>query len=624
MLRVSSILLLILMTIGMVFYPQTNKSVFSEESKKKVKQVDYARVSNQSTYKLYGYGYKDLLLLRIDVENIDLRIVLFLTFLVFPEVKRSTLTGLLYPWQARKSPIPISDELGHIESPPNLMNRISVLITYLDKDEADRTKSENQLLRILQKIAYDYLCLTQMVTPDSMKARVRKINYRLEKAQEEFAQLLTNSIDDKRLLSIIYLVRGVIYDCLKQYQDALKMYSEVISCNIDDFSLAASFYKAGSTGALFAKSKEVKDIYREITWVCRSKWLKTKPEELKALSKSAEAKKVYGETLTRYKRLKGSRKIIFIWCKERIQGYPEPSKILEPEEVTLEQPEVSKPEKTTSSVATGLPTPLPEHRVKMETVALDRFSNKVDDLVNALSDERWAVRNEATKRLMNLTLNSEEITKILVEKDKASNDLEKSLRIRLIGAYKFALQEGKAKQIQDLIKNLTPENKEQGLVKEMLIARQLISIPFLIQGLENEQKTIRIACIEVLGDMHWRIAIPYLITELQKSRKDPGIYRAIWKSLRKLMPLKKMEFDKEVPEIKILALMVWWDENKSYLARYIDTKSVVASWGEAESDRQMTETFHSYFIIDEEAKKAKIPTEEYRKTHSWSKEDRNK
>ncbi|MFA5795120.1 MAG: HEAT repeat domain-containing protein [Candidatus Brocadiia bacterium] len=53
---------------------------------------------------------------------------------------------------------------------------------------------------------------------------------------------------------------------------------------------------------------------------------------------------------------------------------------------------------------------------------------------------------------------------------------------------------------------------------------------------------------------------------------------------------------------KINRLELWWNTNNQYLY-----------WSEKEG----------HFVVDQEAKAAGIPTEEYRKTHPWSKEDKS-
>jgi hypothetical protein len=61
-----------------------------------------------------------------------------------------------------------------------------------------------------------------------------------------------------------------------------------------------------------------------------------------------------------------------------------------------------------------------------------------------------------------------------------------------------------------------------------------------------------------------------------------------------------MKNNRGINEESIKQMGLWWELNKNYLY-----------WSDKEN----------HFVIDEDAEKAIIPTEEYRKTHPWLKEE---
>lgn len=178
-------------------------------------------------------------------------------------------------------------------------------------------------------------------------------------------------------------------------------------------------------------------------------------------------------------------------------------------------------------------------------------------------------------------------------------------------------------------------SKENGIrrsVIEALITLGEIQDPKavipLIKDLKSSRRRIRSAAAWALGSIKDSRAVIPLIETLGDSNDDNVSSHAMWalgeiKDCRAVEPLINVltNTDKRVVDTAFGALIKitehdfgnkkdnknpelwkkWWKENKDYIY-----------WSDKENKS----------LIDEEAKKTGIPTDEYRKTHPWHKEDK--
>ena len=160
-------------------------------------------------------------------------------------------------------------------------------------------------------------------------------------------------------------------------------------------------------------------------------------------------------------------------------------------------------------------------------------------------------------------------------------------------------------------------------ISHLMPTESSVIIDKLIRKINNSNEEVKEAAIDALVRIGHPVVIPYLIKELadleekEKQRlnieRSPRVSEApLWfrKSLlmaREIVPKIKYLFgsdfgykldgDEKENRLAVKRFEKWHEGNKSYLYRY--TKGRIA--------------------IDKEAKKAGIPTEEYRKTHPWPK-----
>ncbi|MFC1524962.1 HEAT repeat domain-containing protein [Planctomycetota bacterium] len=105
---------------------------------------------------------------------------------------------------------------------------------------------------------------------------------------------------------------------------------------------------------------------------------------------------------------------------------------------------------------------------------------------------------------------------------------------------------------------------------------------------------VQLECISILGQIKNKQGLKGLMTIIDF---DNSVLRAeVIDEINKLI-------DKKNRNLVIEKLKEWWRENKDYLY-----------WSEKDG----------HFVIDQEAKAAGIPTEEYRKTHPWPEENESK
>lgn len=242
---------------------------------------------------------------------------------------------------------------------------------------------------------------------------------------------------------------------------------------------------------------------------------------------------------------------------------------------------------------------------------------EIGDLIVALKDEEVEVRIKIVGALLmaenpktSEALNDNNIwVRVLaisalryIRDPKAVEPLIKALEDRIdivqLNAILTLGVIGDPRAVEPLIPFLQHENvkfRERAVYALARIGDPKAVIP-LIDILENTDENARVRALSAaaLGRMNAYRAIESLIKALDDEKEDVCKY-----VLMSLIKITGKDF-KNDPDNKSSALWKgWWKQNKDYLYWCEKTK---------------------HFVVDEEAKKAGIPTEEYRKTHPWPKE----